>query len=89
MHLILAKTDEARESLCAAIYSLRHAMLQVALRRKKHLLALQAVNQGLTLVTAEHPEVHRMIVLLGREVLTPSSTAQNGHAKVLACSLDN
>ena len=58
--------------------------LKVALRRKKHLLALQAVNQGIKLVGAEHPEIHRMVILLGKEVLTNSSIALNGHAKVVS-----
>lgn len=61
-------------------------LLQVALRRNKHLLALQAVNQGIRLVGAGHPEVHRMIVLLGKETASPSSSALNGHAKANFCT---
>lgn len=51
------------------------------MRKKKHLLALQAVKRGIALVRKDNPEVHRMIIILGKEVLDPSSTPQNGHAK--------
>lgn len=53
------------------------------MRKKKHLLALQAVQCGIAIAGKDDPEVHRMVVLLGREVLEIESAPQNGHAKVL------
>ena len=54
----------------------------MAIRKKKYLLALQASLRAAALVGKESPEVHRMIVILGKEVLPAGSASLNGHAKV-------
>lgn len=55
---------------------------QVAMQRKKLLLALQAVKRSISLVGAEHPEAHRMIVLLSKEIQAAATSQANGHVQV-------
>ena len=43
-------------------------VLQVYMRKGRILLSLQAVNQAVKLVSASHPDVHRLIVRLCRAV---------------------
>ena len=49
--------------------------------RKKLLLALQALKRGIALAGAQCPEVHRMIILLGKEIQATGPSQANGHTQ--------
>jgi len=57
---------------------------EVAMQRKKQLLALQAVERGVALAGKWQPQVHSMVVRLCHSVLSPPPA--NGHAKEEAAS---